>query len=245
MQKMKKIIVVVAVLLVLGVCVWGTTRLLFAKKLRVATFNIQATSSTDVVAMNQLLVKNNVDVVGMQEVDKNNSRNNYDMLGRIVEEGNFGYSMFQMSAEALDGGYGNGILSRYEIKDSSGGLYIHNAEGDDRSWQKVELQMGDKRISVYNTHLTYISQEIRAKQLQELKDIMDKDTNKYKILVGDFNTDQSHDEITLFLKDYNIANGKDGIWYDTFNNKNNIPNSMKTYAVDNIITSKNIKVEVK
>lgn len=228
---------------IVGVAIVFLIYMLQPSVVRIATFNIQATSETDILGIHNLLMEEGVDVVGMQEVDKNNSRNDYDMLGKMVEEGTYSYSMFQKSGDAYGGEYGNGIISKYELVNVEGNIFVNNADGDNRSWQKVEIVVDGKRVSIYNTHLTYVSQEIRAKQLQELKDIMDRDKNKYKILVGDLNTDQSHDEINIFLDNYNIANGKDGTWYDTFNNKNNVPNTMKTYAVDNIITSKNLKVE--
>ena len=116
-----------------------------------------------------------------------------------------------------------------------------NSEGinEARAWQKSDIEFNGKVIAVYNTHLTHESIDARAKQLLELKQTMDQDPTEYKVAFGDFNVDQSHDEIYPFLEDYNIANGKDGKWYDTYNS---VDSSMHTNAIDNIITSRNIEI---
>ena len=65
---------------------------------------------------------------------------------------------------------------------------------------------------------------------------------EYKIIVGDFNADQYHEEFEeIFGADYNIANGMNGIFQDTFNG---VDDTMEVNCVDNIITSKNIEIEV-
>ena len=48
--------------------------------IRLATFNIAANKKPDVVKLNELLKNNQVNVVGLQEVDVNTTRNPYDML---------------------------------------------------------------------------------------------------------------------------------------------------------------------
>lgn len=68
---------------------------------------------------------------------------------------------------------------------------------------------------------------------------MDQDPIQYKILTGDFNTDQDLAENYPLMRNYNTVNGKDGIWYDTYNG---IDNSMKHKCIDNIVTTRNINV---
>ena len=69
---------------------------------------------------------------------------------------------------------------------------------------------------------------------------MEADDTKYQLLTGDFNAQESNDEFDVFLRDYNIANGLDGEWLDTY-----IPEdaTMKTNAIDNIIASRNIEIQ--
>ena len=205
--------------------------------IRLATFNIAANKKPDVVK----LKNNQVNVVGLQEVDVNTTRNPYDMLEKFTEQGDYEYSYFQKAIDMKDGvgEYGIGLLSNLELSNSTGGSL--NSEGikEARAWQKSDIEFNGKVIAVYNAHLTHESTDARAKQLLELKQTMDQDPTEYKVAFGDFNVDQSHDEIYPFLEDYNIANGKDGKWYDTYNG---VDASMKTNAIDNIITSRNMEI---
>ncbi len=209
--------------------------------IRLATFNIAANKKPDVAKLNELLKNNQVNVVGLQEVDVNTTRNPYDMLEKFMEQGDYEYSHFQKAIDMKDGvgEYGIGLLSNLELSNSTGGSL--NSEGikEARAWQKSDIEFNGKVIAVYNTHLTHESIDARAKQLQELKQTMDQDPTEYKVAFGDFNVDQSHDEIYPFLEDYNIANGKDGKWYDTYNG---VDSTMKTNAIDNIITSRNMEI---
>ena len=209
--------------------------------IRLATFNIAANKKPDVAKLNELLKNNQVNVVGLQEVDVNTTRNPYDMLEKFVEQGDYEYSHFQKAIDMKDGvgEYGIGLLSNLELSNSTGGSL--NSEGikEARAWQKSDIEFNGKVIAVYNAHLTHESVDARAKQLLELKQTMDQDPTEYKVAFGDFNVDQSHDEIYPFLEDYNIANGKDGKWYDTYNG---VDASMKTNAIDNIITSRNMEI---
>ena len=209
--------------------------------IRLATFNIAANKKPDVVKLNELLKNNQVNVLGLQEVDVNTTRNPYDMLEKFTEQGDYEYSYFQKAIDMKDGvgEYGIGLLSNLELSNSTGGSL--NSEGikEARAWQKSDIEFNGKIIAVYNAHLTHESTDARAKQLLELKQTMDQDPTEYKVAFGDFNVDQSHDEIYPFLEDYNIANGKDGKWYDTYNG---VDASMKTNAIDNIITSRNMEI---
>ena len=206
---------------------------------RLATFNIEANMKTDVVKLNELLKRNNVDIVGLQEVDINTSRNPYNMLEKFVEQGDYAYSSFQKAIETGGGDYGVALLSNLELINTNGGALNSKGIKEARAWQKGEIEVNGKVIAVYNTHLIHESVEARAKQLLELKATMDQDPAEYKVAFGDFNVDQNHNEIYPFLEDYNIANGKGGKWYDTFNGTDA---SMKTSAVDNIITSRNLEI---
>ena len=51
---------------------------------RLATFNIAANKKPDITKLNELLKTNNVDIVGLQEVDINTSRNPYNMLEKFM-----------------------------------------------------------------------------------------------------------------------------------------------------------------
>lgn len=108
-----------------------------------------------------------------------------------------------------------------------------------RYYQRVVFEKNGKKIAFYNTHLSYEDMELRAQQMQTLKEALDNDSCEYKIIVGDFNATQSTKEFDLFKDEYSISNGKDGKWLDTFNRTDD---TMKVNSVDNVIVSKNITI---
>lgn len=123
---------------------------------------------------------------------------------------------------------------------TEGIIYQKDGGLEPRSVQKAELKVGDKTVSFYNSHLSFENNDVRKKQFEFLKDLLDKDPNPYKILTGDFNTDQTTSDYDLFTKDYQLANGHDNHWLDTFNDEDP---TMKIKTVDNIIVTKNITID--
>lgn len=108
--------------------------------------------------------------------------------------------------------------------------------------QKIEIEKDGKLVSVYGVHLSYEMEEIRIKQREQLLQMLEEDTNEYFIVVGDFNADQGTCELNDFVTNdkFNLANGNDGVWHDTFPIGDD--ENMKTYSIDNIITSSNIEI---
>lgn len=243
MKKSKRVLAIfISIMTIVSQILPGFQVQAFSDSIRLATFNIAANKKPDIVKMNELLKKNQVDVVGLQEVDMNTTRNSYNMLEKFKDQGDYPYSHFQKAIDMKDGvgEYGIGLLSRLELSNNTGGALYSEGIQEARVWQKSEVRFNGKVIAVYNVHLTHESKDVRAKQLLELKKKMDQDTTEYKVAFGDFNVDQSHDELNPFLENYNISNGKDDKWYDTYNG---VDSSMKTNAVDNIITSRNIEMK--
>lgn len=112
--------------------------------------------------------------------------------------------------------------------------------------QRSLIDVNGKKVAFYNTHLSYEDMDLRQKQLDTLKETMDKDDAEYIIAVGDFNADQTTKEFTRFKESYQLSNGKDGIWMDTYNGTDDqlgINDQMKVDSIDNVICSKNIEIK--
>lgn len=109
-----------------------------------------------------------------------------------------------------------------------------------RLYQRVVIEKEGKKIAFYNTHLSWENRELRKEQMETLKNAMDNDPCEYVIAVGDFNADQSTKEFDLFKNDYNLSNGKDGQWFDTYTG---VDDAMMVNSVDNILVSKNIEIK--
>ena len=206
----------------------------------IGTFNIAANRHPNIELMRTVMEERQIEIAGIQEVDMFTGRNNYDMLQTFVDGGYFDYSYFHKSIDFSGGAYGNGTLSVYPIKET-GGASLPGTEGiEGRSYSRVELEKNGYEIAFYNTHLSYENYESRTEQIQTILSVMDADPTPYKILTGDFNTGVSTSEFDPFLGNYNIANGKDGVWFETI--KSDDPNNTGSLCIDNIITTKNIKI---
>lgn len=215
--------------------------------IRIATMNIYANGEPSMKKINTQLNKYAVDVVGFQEVDRNTKRNNYDMLGKLAEFGVYPYNHFIKTMD-FDGDYGIGMASAFEIKDSNGAIFNQKGTSEDMAWEMIEIEKGGRTIHVYNTHFEWTRDAMhpedqidrRHKQILEMVAILDNDPCPYKILTGDFNTDQDIHENDPFLANYNLTNGYEGNWIDTFNEEDPC---MKVYAIDQIVTTKNLKLK--
>lgn len=209
-------------------------------KVRIGSFNIAANKKPDVDKMREQLEKYDVDIAGIQEVDKNTQRNPYDMLAAF--QGDVYQNIFYSRAIDFQGGqYGIGTVSKAELRDGTTTM-LESAGNEQRVFQRNVVELGGCEVAFYNTHLSYESMELRHEQMNTVKAAMDADPVEYKIIVGDFNADQYHEEFEeIFGADYNIANGMNGIFQDTFNG---VDDTMEVNCVDNIITSKNIEIEV-
>ena len=119
-----------------------------------------------------------------------------------------------------------------------GGLVSRGAV-EPRGYGRVVFEKEGYKIAFYFTHLTFEKESIRKQQMEVLKEAISNDPVPYRILVGDFNADQGTYEFDTFLENFNMANGLEGVWLDTFKKRSG---QMKVCSVDNIIVSKNIKI---
>ena len=120
-----------------------------------------------------------------------------------------------------------------------GGLVSQGAI-EPRAYARVVIEKDGKEIAFYSVHLSFENLQLRKQQMMILKDMLDLDPVEYKILVGDFNADQGTYEFNIFKKDYQLVNGYNGIWLDTYKLDDG---AMNIKSIDNIIVSKNISIQ--
>ncbi len=199
--------------------------------LTVGTWNIKR-GNDNLVMQGWLIGAQRPDILGVQEVYVNEKERTDNLLS--VRTKNAQYTSFAETISYPSGGrYGIGQISKYQPENAAVTL-LSSGDKEQRCLQKVEYDVGDKRVSVYNTHFSYESASIRKKQFSEVLAIMDADQNEYKILTGDFNAKES--EFSAFKKSYKIVNTSATKFYDY---------SYKVISmsqIDNIIVSKNITV---
>lgn len=206
--------------------------------IRIATYNIAAGKNPDLEAINSQMKDKQIDIAGLQEIDVNTGRNSFDMLERIASYKTFPYTHFQKAIDFSGGFYGIGTVSAQEILETSGASYEH-AIGENRVWQRSLIEKDGKQIALYNTHLSYENTTVRAGQMEELIAAVKADPVPYKAITGDFNADQFHEEFYPFLGDFNMVNGWNTEWTDTYNG---VDDTMKVYSIDNIITTRNLRL---
>ena len=187
--------------------------------LRVGTFNIAANKNPDVDELRELTEKYNLEVVGLQEVD----------ISKAIDYGG--------------GEYGIATVAKYDFTENSETLLDTEAAGpdsEDRVFQRSVFEKEGREIAFYNTHFSYENPEVRVVQFAQLKEALAEDDAEYKIVVGDFNADQYQSEFYTMLESMDMANGYEGVWYDTFNG---VDETMKVDTIDNIFVTRNLSIE--
>jgi len=123
---------------------------------------------------------------------------------------------------------GQVVLSRYPITEQSIKLYDKPSENPfwynwfylNRAEQKVQIQLGEKSLSLWNVHLEAYQEKTRVLQATDLGNSFEIDTAPYKIALGDFNSssfadrsnnDQSdsHWALDIFYKTTVAMNAED------------------------------------
>jgi len=201
--------------------------------LTVGTWNIKR-GNGHLLNQGRLIYDQQPDIMGIQEAYQNlKAKDIVDNLASLKTR-NMQYNVLSPTIKYSNGGeFGNGIISKYKLTNVKT-FKLDSGKYEPRLLQKAEVTIDGKKVSIYNTHFTYNTAEIRAKQFRQVKKIMDEDPNEYKILTGDFNA--NFKEFSLFNDGYTIVNSKDTKYYDYFKRELNYN------EIDNIIVSDNIRV---
>lgn len=207
--------------------------------LRVATWNIAAKNHPDLARMTDLFAEKNIDIAGCQEIDVLNDRNPYDMAKAFANK-TYPYVHFAKGRDFANGSFGVGVLSKYAFAEVSSVPIESTGSKATKTLERVVVEKDGKKIAFYNTHLSWENLDLRRRQIKEVADRVKADPIAYKIITADFNTDQHPYEYSMFLDQFNIANGLNGKWFDTYSEDDDP--SMRVFTIDNIIATKNIKI---
>lgn len=131
--------------------------------------------------------------------------------------------------------YGVGLVSMFNVTSSSGGKY-RKLEGQNeyQGYTLSKMNLYGETLSVYSTHFDYQDIAITS-QVQELFNIVSKDTSKYIVIAGDFNFDLTKYE--QYMPQFKGSGFKqvNGGKYKTYNDNRNL-------AIDEILVSANINI---
>lgn len=147
-----------------------------------------------------------------------------------------------------------GFASKYALQDVMARDYSNQDPedmaryGQTRAYHMATLELGGKNITIFNTHLSFHTPEVKYAQMRELFKKAQK--HEYVVILGDFNcfmeaaNDKEYRNMYKRFADagYHLANCVDTItktWTDKTNPKNL---RQFTWPTDNIIVSPNITI---
>lgn len=180
----------------------------------------------------------NPDILGLQEVDQAfGDRSNFvDQVKTIADELDYHYCYgANLFVSDPKGAYGNAIISRHPII-SSENVYLSSFGDEQRGILRAEIQVGEKKLSFYNTHLGLTLAD-RKTQVGEVSKQINK-ADGPTILVGDFNTTDDNEDYQVLLEKANLV--------DPFAEKPDLetfPANKPRERIDYILLSEGIQCE--
>lgn len=194
--------VLLFIMLVEPISCWGNGLLPNAAALPVS--NLEAPASFTIITLNMhhgegqdgkvdikriaaLLQHENADIIALQEVDRYRMRSGF--VDQAKELANMlGMNMrYSPSLTYKVGQYGNALLSRYPIVDSSWTLLPGSMET--RSLLMATVRIGSMTVQLATTHLG-LSQEDRKLQLTRISDLLSEKEGPL-VVAGDFNMEEN------------------------------------------------------
>ncbi len=154
--------------------------------LRVGTYNIyhlgKINGNAQTIA--NVISDHELDVVGLQEVDKNVGRDGpvLDQAKAIAEALGWYYG-FSKAITLAPGEYGNAIISKYPIE-SYTTVSLESGSEEQRVMGHAVINLGDTKVNLLNCHLSFTG--LNSSQVVEVKNYVAQ-LDDY-ILTGDFNT---------------------------------------------------------
>ena len=207
----------------------------------ISTFNIQNNSkdynSNKAVEIYNYLINNKIDILGLQEVfyKCNNDlekliNSKYNIIGKYRYFLKFLYPNKNEK---------NPIITKYNIINSKT-YHLPSFKGSyNRIITKSSINYKGNNISVYNTHIEVINDEVKSKQLEYIYNLI-RNENNLIILMGDFNFKKSNkifDDFINKLKSINIK------LVDI--NTNTFKTSKDNLSIDHIFVSNVFKITKK
>ncbi len=171
--------------------------------LRVGSYNIASGdpgSAHNMELIARDILEKDLDIVGMQEVDRGCQRTAFaDMPKLLSEYTGYPYYYYSKCVGLLgkdgpgSGAYGDCVLSKYPILQAKHTVLNHTIPGnksrEPRSLSHIQVDVGGTIINFHNTHLEHgrkdENQELRLTQLAQIADLL-RDESRC-ILTGDFN----------------------------------------------------------
>ena len=173
----------------------------------ISTFNIQNDfkkyNKSKSLEIYQYLTKNNIDVLGLQEVFY---MCNYD-LKKLIKHSFFmkGKYRFFLKLLHLTSNEKTPIISKHKVISHKTYHLPYRPSPLKRVLTNMVIDYDGKLISIYNTHLESELDNVKQKQLKIILDIINNDSLP-KIIMGDFNLKNNHPLLKDFIDKLNALN---------------------------------------
>lgn len=216
-------------------------------KLKVMSYNVQwfTGNNSQLTMQKAIMDKYNAQIIGLQELSTN---------GKINSVGKSTLAKYPYIYLSKHKNY-MGLASIHKLKDVKSHEFSDQDPkdmeryGETRAYMTATLEMDGKSITLINTHLCYLTKEIKYKQMRQIFRRAEKSKNV--VITGDFNCfmEKAGDEeyINMYKQfvdaGYHIADCDSKItktWTDKIEPKSL---SKFNYPTDNIITSNNITIK--
>ena len=165
-------------------------------QLKVLSWNIWFHGNLEKV--NAELENFNADIIGLQEVMLIDKK--VQISRRLTKELGYKYiyaPAFQIPLNGVPTHIGNAIFSKHPILKSK----IHNlSEAENRVAVQADVEVGDKALHIFNTHLFHTHQQPSKLQDRQASNLVKALTPERTVLMGDFNALPESNAIRIISK---------------------------------------------
>lgn len=202
--------------------------------IKLVSFNIQNKRSledslTKARLIKKLLVEEDIDILGLQEVNYDTyelikallSDTNYKMVGDFRADD---CKFLRKFNEA------NPIITRLKIEEEATFQLPHFPAILPRIYTRAVVKIGRCKVAVYNTHLDYMFDKVRVRELAILAKVVKEEASRnFPIVMGDFNVKINKETLMKFTRTLKV----DGV-YRVELNTNTFKKSSGKRAIDHM-----------
>ncbi len=198
---------------------------------RVMTYNIHhgegLDQKIDLERIADLINREQVDIVGLQEVDKGVERTARRDLPKELAKLTGMKVYFDRNIVYQEGDYGNAVLSRFPMKKKKNTHYQMLHPDEQRGVIQVLLNVHGRELLFMNTHIDYRPADAeRLMNVEELRKIVAAAGKTPVIICGDFNSSpgsRTHEKMKEFLSDtWELVGHGDGFSFSAADPKSRI-----------------------
>jgi endonuclease/exonuclease/phosphatase family metal-dependent hydrolase len=168
--------------------------------LRVMSFNIHHAEGLDGQIDTQriadLILQQNADLVGLQEVDRGTTRvSGRDLIAELAQKTEMSF-VFSNNLSYQGGQYGNATLTRFPIKFREHRFLPKVGSNEQRGWLKAVVDVNGTDVSFWTTHLAVSDETERLMCVTNFNNWLNDEINPV-IFCGDFNATPSSQTCAL------------------------------------------------